>query len=186
METALEQVLQSFRKDKMIEYLTNHPEEYTEAIELALGDKQPYSWRAAWLLFDCLEANDARLRGYIDHIIRAIPSKKDGHQRELLKILSMMELGEDHEGIVFDICMNTWEKIHLTPSVRYTAFRLMLAIASKYPELLREIELLTDDNYTETLSPGVRHSLVKLLNTYKNPSKKKTTKKHIDQVLNNS
>jgi hypothetical protein len=35
----------------LISYLSAHPEYFEEAITLAISDKQPYSWRAAWLLW---------------------------------------------------------------------------------------------------------------------------------------
>ncbi len=65
--------------------MENHPEYFNEAIELALVDKQPYSWRAAWLLWSCMEENDKRIRKYLKKIIDSLKSKDDGHQRELTK-----------------------------------------------------------------------------------------------------
>ena len=35
----------------MIAYMETHPEAYEEAVQLAISDKQPYAWRAAWLLW---------------------------------------------------------------------------------------------------------------------------------------
>ncbi len=88
--------------------------------------------------------------------------KKDGHQRELLKILYRMELSEEQEGIVFDLCMNVWEQVGKAPSVRHNAFRMISRIASKYPGLSNEIAMITQEHYLETLSPGVRRSVMKM------------------------
>lgn len=33
--------------------MKSHPETYFEALELALSDKEPYSWRAAWMIRSC-------------------------------------------------------------------------------------------------------------------------------------
>ena len=41
----------------MLAYVKANPNEVEELIRLALADKQPYSWRAAWLLRSCLEKN---------------------------------------------------------------------------------------------------------------------------------
>ena len=70
METELERVLISSYKDKMISFMDAHPEYFEEAIELAISDKQSYSWRAAWLLWSCMEENDSRIQGYIKKIIK--------------------------------------------------------------------------------------------------------------------
>ncbi len=161
--TELEHILTNAYKDEMIAFLTSHPEYFHEGMELAISDSQPYAWRAAWLLFDCMEENDARVKKYIEKILRVIPDRADGHQRELLKILLRMELREEHEARLFDNCMSMWEDIGKSPSVRYTAFRCIAKLAKKYPELSNEIRGLTQDRYLDTLSPGVKRSIMKML-----------------------
>ena len=147
----------------MISFMEIHPEAFEEAMELALADKQPYSWRAAWLLWSCMEENDQRIQKYIGKIIDALQTKKDGHQRELLKILLQMELKERHEVLVFNVCTGVWEKIQKDPSVRFTALKFMMKIAKKHPDLSREITFLTQDRYLESLSPAVKKSVSKMM-----------------------
>lgn len=55
VETKLEHILTNSYKADMISYLKSHPEDFDEAIKLAIADKQPYSWRAAWLLWSCMK-----------------------------------------------------------------------------------------------------------------------------------
>ena len=148
----------------MISYMAKHPEHFEEAIELAISDKQPYSWRAAYVLWSVIQENDKRIHKHIKKIVSAIKNKSDGHQRELLKILLMMELDEKYEGVLFDLCMDIWEQISKAPSVRINALRLIIKIADKHPELRQEISFLTQDHYLESLSPGARHSALKLMN----------------------
>ena len=95
METALENILTNAYKEGMISFMNEHPEAFVEAIELAISNKQTYSWRAAWLLWSCLVENDSRVQAYIQNIIDSIKNKDDGHQRELLKILLLMELNDE-------------------------------------------------------------------------------------------
>ena len=108
METALEHILTSCYKADMIIYMDAHPEDFEEAIKLAVSDKQPYSWRAAWLLWSCMEENDRRIQRYMKKIINTLTTKNDDHQRELLKILLQMEINEEYEGFLFNclcICL---------------------------------------------------------------------------------
>jgi hypothetical protein len=162
METKLEHILTSTHKAGMIAYMHAHPEAYKEAVELAVSDKQPYSWRAAWLLWSCMEKNDRHIKGSINKIIKAITTREDGHQRELLKILEQMDLKEEHEGFLFDLCVSIWKKINKKPSVRFTALRFLIKIAKKHPELFHEIELLTENQYMASLSPGVKRSVARM------------------------
>jgi hypothetical protein len=166
METALEQILTNSYKAGMISYITNHPEDFEEAIILAISDKQPYSWRAAWLLWSCMEENDMRIRGYIKDIISSILEKSDGHKRELLKILLQMEISEEYEGILFNVCMNLWEKIYNQPSVRFNAFKMIVKIAKNHPGLSHELFFLTQDQYMDSLSPGVKKSISKIMEEF--------------------
>jgi len=143
--------------------MENHPEFFEEAIELAISDKQPIAWRAAWLLWSCMDDNDKRIQKYIGNIVNTLETKDNGHQRELLKILFQMEIEEEYEGKIFDLCMDIWEQINKTPSVRVNALKFIFKIAKKHPELSKEITFLTQAHYLETLSPGVKNSVSKLM-----------------------
>jgi urate oxidase len=74
-----------------------------------------------------------------------------------------MRLTEKQEGILFDKCMNIWEDISKSPSVRGFAFQIIITTVKKYPELISEIEFLTQNHYLETISPGIRHSIKRMI-----------------------
>lgn len=161
MHSPLEQKLINFCKEEMVSFLDSNPGNFEEAIRLALSDKQPFSWRAAWLLSICMAENDKRIRKHIKGIIDSINTKLDGHQRELLKILYKMEINKAYEGHLFDLCMNLWERIDKDPSVRLTALKVMIKIANKHPEIAKEISFLLQDHYLDTLTPGAKKSVMK-------------------------
>jgi hypothetical protein len=163
METALEHILTSSYKVDMIAWMAAHPEDFEEAIKLAVSNKQPYSWRAAWLLWSIMEVNDLRIQGCIKDIIGAISNRNDNHQRELLKILQQMEINEEYEGILFNLCASVWEKIKKKPSVRFTAVKMMVKIAKNHPDLSREIIFLTQDQYMDSLSAAAKKSIIKMI-----------------------
>jgi len=166
MPTPLEQILISSYKADMIFWMHAHPEAFEEAVRLAVSDKQPYSWRAAWLLWSCIEPNDPRICGHIKRFIANLEYKDDGHQRELLKILLLMDLSEEDEGFLFNVCVSVWEKISKVPSVRLTALKLIVKIAGKYPDLSHEIKFLTQEQYLGSLSPAVIKSISKLVKDF--------------------
>lgn len=121
LETALEDILTHTHKAEMIAYIKSSTDAIDEAFELAESDSQPYAWRAAWVLWSCIKHKDSRCRKYIDRIIKCIPVKPYNQQRELIKILQLVELNEDQEGTTFGFCVGLWERIGLQPSVRYNA-----------------------------------------------------------------
>jgi len=143
--------------------METHPEAYEEAVQLAISDKQPYAWRAAWLLWSCLEENDRRVQKHVKEIVKSVKSKNDGHQRELLKILLLMVIYKKYEGILFNLCLYVWVEINKSPSVRITAFKFILKLVKKHPELSNEITFLLQERYLETFSPGVKKSISKMM-----------------------
>lgn len=162
METALEYILMNSRKAQMISYLSETPGAFEEAVNLMLQNKQPYSWRAAWLLWSCMEPNDKRLTGQIPQMIKALPECTGNMQREFLKILQNMETPEEQQGILFDHCIRIWEQVGKQSSVRFNAFRTIVKIAGKHPELTQEIKLLVQEHYLEDLSDAAKRSVMKL------------------------
>ena len=163
METELEWMLTNSYKTDMISFLSTHPEYFEEAIQLAITDRQPYSWRAAWLLWSVMEKNDHRIQGYVKTIIDTISDKNDNQQRELLIILQQMDLDEELDGLLFNHCAALWKKTNKKPSVRLNAFKVIVIIAQKYPGLSHEIVLLSNDQFLESLSPGVRKSIAQMI-----------------------
>lgn len=163
MEKSLEHIIITSFKTDQISYLASHPEEFENAIQLAISDKQPYCWRAASLLWSCMEENDRRIQKYLQQIIDCLPAKKEGHQRELLKILMRMNLNENYEGNLFNLCVGLWEDTNNQPSVRYIAFQSMVNIAKKYPDLFREIDFLTENQYLNSLSPAVKKAIKRMI-----------------------
>ncbi len=167
MESKLEHILTHTHKPEMVFYVRSNPGAFEETLKLAVIDKQPYSWRASWALWSCMEKDDLRVKPYLDKIIRVLPKVKDNQQRDLMIILHKMELNDDQEGRLLNICIRIWEKIGKQPSVRMNAFKLIAKIAKKYPELAHEVSALLATEYLDTLSPGVRSSVLKMGEAFK-------------------
>ena len=121
------------------------------------------AWRIAWEIGHKITKNDKCIIPHIDAIIAALNCKKDGHQRELLKILEKMDLNETQEGLLFNECIIIWKKTDKIPSVRIKAFQILIKIAHDYPELKKELIHFTSDEYTKTLGKGIRKSFDKMI-----------------------
>ncbi|MCX6157168.1 MAG: hypothetical protein NTY74_04215 [Ignavibacteriae bacterium] len=167
METEVEKILTNSHKAGMISYVSKNPECFSELMDLSITDKQPYSWRAAWLVWSCMEKNDKRIRKYVKDIIKVLQERKDGQLRELLKILEQMEIDEESEGLLFDHCVTVWLRIDKQPSVRFNAFKILVKITHRYPELAKEVLLLTRNQYMASLSPCVNKSINKMIKEIK-------------------
>ncbi|MDR1417149.1 MAG: hypothetical protein LBJ57_07005 [Prevotellaceae bacterium] len=159
----MEKILRGAYKADMVAHIQSHPEDFDEFIKLALSTKQPCAWRAAWLLYSCMDKNDMRLQVYVEQMIEMLPLKNESTNREFLMILQKMKINPDLEGKLFDVCVAIWENTKLAQSGRYNALKLMLKIAKNYPELQNEITFLLDERYTESCTKGIKHSISKLM-----------------------
>lgn len=151
------------QKQRLIDQINRKKELFDAFLSFSLLENEPMAWRAAWVLRSCLVKNDPRIISNALNITKAIKGKEDGHQRELIKNLELIELNESFEGYLFDECMNIWETLTKIPSTRITAFKAMHRISKKYPELKQDLKLLTEVQYTENLTPGIAATLRKLL-----------------------
>jgi len=163
LETAFEHILTNSYKADLVVYVNSHPKDFIKVLKLAISNKQPYSQKAAWLLWSCMKENDLRIRKYSNQIIKELPQKIDSQQRELLIVLEKMNLDSKDVALLFDTCVDIWQKIDKQPSIRYAAFRLLIKIAKKYPDLANELKLLTDDIYIDSLSKIARKSILQLV-----------------------
>lgn len=163
MKSELENILMSRDKPGMVTYLQDHQDEFETAMRIALSQKQPISWRATWMIGGCVNKFSSKIQPYIQNILDVLPELEDGHQREFLKVLNQLELDDEHEGQLLDFSIHLWEQLKKQPSVRHTAFRIMVKAAKKYPELNNEILMLTQPQYLNTLSPGVKAGVFKMI-----------------------
>lgn len=163
MTESLEHILSRPDKDRMISFLKDHPELIEHAVELMLSRQQPVCWRAAWMIGGSIDSFSDQIAPHINRILDTLPDFEDGHQRELIKILMSVELDEDQEGLLYDRCVSIWEQVRKQPSVRYVSLQVMAQTARTYPELTHEILALTQPQYVNGLSPGIRNGVLKLI-----------------------
>lgn len=168
MGSELKHILLSRYKPGMITYLNANPRCFEEAMELALSHEKPFCWRAAWLIAGSVEKYRDQIQPYVEEIFDFLPDLEDGHQRELLKILIQLDLDEEHEGQLLDFAIETWEQVRKQPSVRHFAFKIMFDAIKKYPELTNEILMLTQPQYVNSLSPGIKNSVLKMKRAVEN------------------
>lgn len=165
-DALLTDYLKRMRKETMKPFVNEYPEILTTAVEFALTDRLPFSWRAAWLINNTMEYNDARILPKAGKIISYIPEAPDNQRRELLKILFHLQLTKNQKMKLFTVCGRLWKDIALESSVRGTALQMILSICGDFPALNTELELLLTEQYLSTLTPGIRKSLLNKLKSF--------------------
>jgi len=164
----LEYILTYKHKFEMMMWVQSKPEVFNELIELATIDKLPYSWRAAWLLWSCMDENDTRIQPFIEQMISVFDYLKNNQKRELLKVFQKMELNPDQEFTLFNLCIPIWKNIKLQPSIRYNALLYLFKCVNSQKYLLPELMFVLTDEYLNSLSKGIRHSVSLYLKKHNN------------------
>lgn len=167
MSQSIEEVLGTLYTEDLIVYIQANPHRMYDLLELAVIHKPPHSARAAWMLFKCMKKNDPSVLERFEDMLRIYPEVADGHQRNLLSVILKMQIPEDYEARVYDLCLETWCSMSKIPSVRIYALKVLVQLGTKYPEFYNEILCVTEDVYIESLTPGVRRSVMRLLSEYK-------------------
>jgi hypothetical protein len=162
---SLEHILVSYHKDDMIAALrvSSH---FNDLFELALNTEK-LSARSAYMLSHMVHFTKEKVQNNIDKIIEAINGKPDGQQRDLIRTLQQLDLDEDQIGEAYHLCSELWMETLKTPSVRYLAFLFMFNVVKVYPDLKDDFHLMANHLYMESLSPGIKRSLITKINNLK-------------------
>jgi hypothetical protein len=159
----IEELITKFHKEDMVALVDKQPKLFEELVQVAISEKHKYSWRAAWLLWSCMKKNDSRIKKYVNDFIHTLPNRPDNQQREILKILELMDVSDELKGSLFNHCVAIWERKEKQPSVRFYALKTMCGMAKSHPELSAEIKIMAQGEYIKSLSPGITQSVLKML-----------------------
>ncbi len=167
MTHSLRHVLTHSMKTGMLRYAKQHPECMEEMLILAVSDETPYNWRAAWLLCDVVKPKDPVALRYTPQLLQKLTSAPDGHSRELLKVLSRLQLSEEQQWQLYETCTAIWKDIRRQGSLRWHALRYIIRMAKQYPELKEEFEFLTESRHIDCMTHGARKSVMMMLSEMK-------------------
>lgn len=118
-----------------------------------------FAWRAAWVIHHFSNKYPQQIQKYADKYIAILPKlERDGHIREIISTLINLELTEEQESELFDICYEFIQSNKRQSSVRAVSFKFMMRLADSYPELREEIRIIFE-NIKDYISPGIRNGM---------------------------
>lgn len=163
---ALVNILSTGTREEIEVFLDTLPDAFDALLNITISDKDPASWKAAWIIQHTIETNDTRLDDFIPEIINRMPLKKPGHQRELLKILLQLTIEEEYQSPVYEHCVSIWKNEKMPPGLRFTAMKMILQLGDNFREFALSIPELADDKYLVTLAAGTRRSIKKRFDAF--------------------
>lgn len=155
-----EEIFQILDSWENLEYLmreiVNSPENYKTLIKIALYDKNPKSWRAAYLVDKINDINSEMLKPFLNEMVEQVKKEKNGSKkRHFLKLISMNDIQKNHQGILFDFCLKRFTSSKDAVAIRVHAMQILFNIAQTEPELKPEIQAIIEHEMEYHPSAGI-------------------------------
>jgi len=133
-------------KDLYIQEVGNSEEKFCMLLDLALNEKDPVAWRAAWILDGSDELNPGLASSYLSKIIQKLPEvESSGTLRSLLRLLCRYPIDEEDQGILIDLCFGYMVSELYPVAVKVHAMQIIYNHVLIYPELKEELVTVIED-----------------------------------------
>jgi hypothetical protein len=127
-------------KELYIREVLNSNSEFGTLLDLALHEKDPLAWRAAWILDGSDERSPGLASDYIPGIIHRLSGiESTGTLRSLLRLLCRYDIGEEDQGILIDLCFSYLISELYPVAVKVHAMQIIYQHVLIYPELKEEL-----------------------------------------------
>ncbi|MEP7253788.1 MAG: hypothetical protein ABI683_15450 [Ginsengibacter sp.] len=146
----LETILEEHSKkncDKIISWVGTDQKRFDELFLLFLNDEYRVTQRASWPLSFCTIAHPFLIEKKLDKLLRNLkkPGLHNAVKRNTVRLLQHVNIPEQNEGVVMEICFEYLESPNEAVAVKAFALNTLSKLAKKYPEISPEVKLLIED-----------------------------------------
>ncbi len=119
---------------------------FRSLLEIALYDKDPLAWRAAWLLDGSDEQYPGSAAIHISTVVQQLPQlESKGSLRSMLRLLCRYEIKEEDQGLLIDLCFGYMVSEIYPVAVKVHAMQVIYNHVLLYPELKGELVSVLED-----------------------------------------
>lgn len=131
---------------KIKRYIGSSQDRFKELIDLILEDEYRIVQRASWVVKHTCDSNPMLIYPYLSDLIpRLRKPLHDAYKRNILHILSLLEVPEEYLGELADICFESLENRKEAVAIRVHAMQNLHNICFKEPELANELKLFIEE-----------------------------------------
>jgi hypothetical protein len=142
---------------KIVEYVGDDRERFTELMRLFVGPNYRISQRAAWAVSNCIERHPELVKPHYGTLFKQL-ERDDSHvavKRNVVRLLQFVDIPKRYKGRVFDACYNLFADVTEPIAVRCFSMTVAVNIAKDSPELMAELRAVAV-NQPEKMSAGFR------------------------------
>ncbi len=142
--------------DFVANYIGNDSEKFGQLIDLLFNGKVPIPQRAAWVVATIAEKHAELCLPYLVTIVERLEEfEHTGIHRCLLKVISEIDIPEQLQGKLYDICYE-WLIIKTSPiAVKVYCMQILFNISEVEPDLKHELKLVIEE-LIDHESPGIQ------------------------------
>ena len=119
---------------------------FRSLLDIALLDKDPEAWRAAWVLDGSDEQNPGIALKHISAIVQQLLQLESrGSLRSMLRLLCRYEIHEEDQGLLIDLCFGYMVSELYPVAVKVHAMQIIYNHVLIYPELKDELVSVLED-----------------------------------------
>jgi len=145
-KSLLANIPSGIEKELIIREVGNSERQFSSLLNLALNDKDPVGWRAAWILDGAAEVKPGLVPKHIPQIVHKLPSiKSSGTIRSLLRMLCRYNIPEEEQGLLIDLCFKYMVSELYPVAVKVHAMQIIYNHCLLYPELKDELRTVIED-----------------------------------------
>lgn len=135
-------------KELYIREAINSNSAFGTLLDIALSERDPLAWRAAWILDGSDEHSPGLASESIPDIIHRLPKiESTGTLRSLLRLLCRYDIREEDQGILIDLCFSYLISELYPVAVKAHAMQIIYQHVLIYPELKMELITVIRDQF---------------------------------------
>ncbi|MBX2971385.1 MAG: hypothetical protein KF803_18610 [Cyclobacteriaceae bacterium] len=132
---------------KIVRYVGNDPERFSELVSLFLKGPYRVTQRAAWPLSICVEHNPEIVKPHLKKLVMNLkqPALHNAVKRNTIRLLQFIEVPKSLHGEVATRCFDYLQDNQEAIAVRAFSMTVLANIAKTNPGLKRELIMILED-----------------------------------------
>ncbi len=151
--------------EKIAKWIGNKPDRFASFIHLFLHDEYRVAQRAAWVLSVVAEKHYELAKPWLPQMIAKMqePGVHVAVKRNVVRILQFLEIPEELQGDVMNVCFDMLADPKETIAVRAFSMTVLANLSKYYPDIKQELIAIIEDQLEQGASPGFIARSKKLL-----------------------
>lgn len=153
---------------KIVRYVGNDSERFSELVSLFLKGPYRVTQRAAWPLSICVEHHPEIVNPHLKRLLKNLtqPALHNAVKRNTIRLLQFVEVPKSLHGEVTNICFDYLQDNKEAIAVRAFSMTVLANIAKTNPDLKRELIMILEDilPYGSAGLVSRAHNTIKQLN----------------------